>query len=251
MPTTTSSGQLRPGRSWRERQNAHRRCWLDVYQFCPHARQCPHYDSALCHRFFRPPKPSKGGTVPLPGWIADRAGLNPPNYGRRPAARPSPCSNSSRPLKPQPKGASSSCVVDNADLSSSGWERRATQTSFARCEYVADRVMEAVRTQEMNTAIRRRCSHAAVLDQFGASRPTARSPEGRYGGSVAGSPAVTPRLAARHSRSSVFRPSRCGSRSRPPRSRRGSCAGLPAGHSRPFSICPRQPPLRRSAAERL
>jgi len=29
---------------------------VDVYQFCPQAEACPHYYSALCHRYFHPPR---------------------------------------------------------------------------------------------------------------------------------------------------------------------------------------------------
>ena len=149
---------------------------------------------------------------------------------RRLGAPPRPRATRSRgSLKSSTEGSILLLCVDDADLSSSGWERRATQTYLRQCEYVADRVMEAVRSQEMNTAIEAEIFHARSI-KFGASRPTASRLRLITRISPQGVPAVTPRLAARHL-SFV----ECSSQLRDavtilvhPRSRRGSCRGLPA-----------------------
>lgn len=139
---------------------------LDVYQFCAQHQRCPHYDSALCHRYFRPPMPSAGWErCGFPAMIGREAGLEPAalwaaaGRGRKTAPELLAAFEESTEAS-----ILELCRRQRPSLVAWLGDERYADLA-AQCEMVADKTMAAVTTRDMNTAMEAKMFHAAVVEQ--------------------------------------------------------------------------------------
>jgi hypothetical protein len=140
---------------------------MDVYQFCRQAEACPHYYSALCHRYFHPPRAEVSwescnfigliqryaGAEPAALWAATgRSRLTVPELVKAFEAAgeaniAAVCRRQRRPLVTW--------------LGEAGYRHIADQ-----CDMVAGQTLRALRTQNMDDVIQAKMFRDAVVQQI-------------------------------------------------------------------------------------
>ena len=142
------------------------RAETDVYQFCPHRSECPHFESALCHRNFAPPGVTRSyDQCRFPDALRQFGGLEPSDLwvavGR------------------ERKSVREVVEAFEATGEAGLWElARRQRASIIRwlgmdgyndlkwkCKMVADKTLHALKTQKMQDFIEARMFRDAVVDE--------------------------------------------------------------------------------------
>jgi hypothetical protein len=139
---------------------------IDVHQFCPHVRACPHFESGLCHRYFAPP-PVKltWDQCRFPRVVQQMAGLAPNELWATVGRERRSVSEVVRAFE-----ATSEfdiwALVRRQRYSIVSWLGREGYEALEwKCKATADKALHALKTRKMDDLIEAKMFHGAVVSE--------------------------------------------------------------------------------------
>ncbi|MEP6502168.1 MAG: hypothetical protein ABJD97_02470 [Betaproteobacteria bacterium] len=138
----------------------------DVYQFCRHGGECPHFEAALCHRFFAPPIPSKShAECGFPGYFKRNYGVDPSVLWARRGHSCISLDALVAELEQAGELGLAAAVVRRRSSFIAIRGEPGYETIKWKAEETVDRAMKAMATQKINDLVEARMFKAAVVDE--------------------------------------------------------------------------------------